>query len=47
MLKPQEEWTTLDTKNVQNNTKSIHTLYCTLDINEFNKISGCETVKEI
>ena len=25
----------------------MHTLYCALDVNEFNRISGCETAKEI
>ncbi|XP_057496707.1 uncharacterized protein LOC130781518, partial [Actinidia eriantha] len=47
VTKPQKEWTTVDTKDVQNNAKAIHTLYCALDVNEFNRISGCETAKEI
>ena len=46
-IKTQEEWTPLDTKDVQNNAKAIHTLYCALDVNEFNRIFGCETAKEI
>ena len=45
--KPQDEWTFLDVNDVQNNVKAIHTLYCALDMNEFNRISGCETTKEI
>ena len=45
--KPQNEWTPIDVKDVQNNVKVIHTLYCALDINEFNRISGCEKAKEI
>ena len=47
VTKPQKEWTIVDTKDVQNNAKAIHTLYCALDVNEFNRISGCETAKEI
>ena len=46
-LKPQDEWTPLDIKDVLNNTKPIYTLYCELDVNEFNRISGCKTAKEI
>ena len=45
--KPQNEWSPIDVKDVQNNVKVIHTLYCALDINEFNRISGCEKAKEI
>ena len=47
VLKPQDEWTHLETKDVQNNTKIIHTLYYNLDVNEFNRISVCETTKKI
>ena len=28
VLKPQGEWTPLDTKNMQNNAKAIYILYC-------------------
>ena len=45
--KPKNEWTPMDIKDVQNNAKAMHTLYCALDVNEFNRISGCETAKEI
>ena len=45
--KPQNEWTPLDVKDVQNNAKAIHTLYCALDVNEFNRISRCEMAKKI
>ena len=45
--KPQNEWTPIDVKDVQNNAKAIHTLYCALDVNKFNRISGCETAKKI
>ena len=47
VVKPQNEWIPLDTKDVQNNAKVIHTLYFALDVNEFNIISRCETAKEI
>ena len=30
-----------------NNAKAVHTLYCTLDMNEFIRISRCEIAKEI
>ena len=46
-VKPQDDGKPFDTKNLQNNDKAIHTLYCALDINEFNRISDCETAKEI
>ena len=36
VIKPQNKQTPLDVKYVQNNAKAIHTLYCALDINEFN-----------
>ena len=47
ILKPQDEWTPLDTKDIQNNVKTIRTLYYALDVNEFNRISICEIAKEI
>ena len=47
VLKPQNEWTPLDTKNMQNNAKAIHIVYCVLDANEYNRVSGCETAKKI
>ena len=47
VLKPQDEWTPLDKKNAQNNAKTIHALYCVLDVNEYNRISGWETTKEM
>ena len=45
VVKSQDEWIATDTKNMQHNAKAIHTLYCALDVNEFNRISGCETAK--
>ena len=47
VVKSQNEWTPLNTKDVQINAKAIHTLYCALDVNEFNRISRYETAKEI
>ena len=38
---------TLVYKDVQNNAKAIHNLYCALDINEFNRISGFKMAKKI
>ena len=38
VAKPQNKWTPLNTKDVQNNAKAIHTLYCAFDVNEFNRI---------
>ena len=46
VIKTQDEWTPQDTKDAQNNAKAIHILYCALDVNKFNRISGCETEKE-
>ena len=46
-MKAKDEWKIMDTKNVKNNAKSIHTLYSALDVNEVNRISGCEIAKEI
>ena len=46
-VKTQDEWTPLETKDVQNNAKAIHPIYCALDVNKFNRISGCETAKKI
>ena len=37
----------MDTKDLQNNAKTIHTLYCVFYVNEFNRIFDCETAKEI
>ena len=47
VLKSQDELTPLDTNDVQNNAKVIHTLYCDLDVNEFNRIFVRETAKKI
>ena len=47
VLKSQDEWTPLNTMNIKNNTKAIHTLYCILNVNEFNRIFICETTKKI
>ena len=41
-MKSQNEWTPLDIKDVQNNDKAIHILYCALDVNNFNRIFKCE-----
>ena len=46
-MKPQNEWTPLNVNDVQSNAKAIHTLYCALYLNEFNRISDCKMAKEI
>ena len=47
VIKIHDEWIPQGTKDVQNNAKAIHTLYCALDVNEFNRISCCEMAKKI
>ena len=48
-LKPKlkSEWTDMDMKKVQLNFKAMNTLHCALNIEEFNRISTCESAKEI
>ena len=45
--KLRNEWTDAETKKVQKNFKAINTLYCALNITEFNRISTCESANEI
>lgn len=45
--KKEEEWSTLDISNMEQNAKAMNILYCALDSNEFNRVSACETAKEI
>ena len=46
-LKHRSEWTDIDMKKVQLNFKAMNTLHCALNIKEFNRISTCESAKEI
>ena len=45
--KKEEEWNEDDFKLLQLNFKAMNLLYSALDTNEFNRISTCETAKEI
>ena len=45
--KLRSEWTDVDMKKVQLNFKAMNTLHCALNITEFNRISSCESAKEI
>ena len=46
-LKHRSEWTDIDMKKVQLNFKAMNTLHYALNIEEFNRISTCESTKEI
>ena len=45
--KVRSEWTELEIKKVQVNSKAINTFHCALNPMEFNRISMCKTAKEI
>ena len=45
--KAESEWDENDERMAQLNAKSMNLLYYALDANEFNRISGCISVKEI
>ena len=45
--KPEEDWDENDMKMDELNVKAMNLLYCALDSNEFNRISTCNTAKEI
>jgi hypothetical protein len=47
IAKDEMEWTNEEVKRVQINCKAINMLHCALDANEFNRVSGCESAKEI
>ena len=47
VIKTEEEWDKDDSRLIQLNAKAINMLYCALDANEFNRISACESAKEI
>jgi hypothetical protein len=46
-LKDEKDWDDADLKLMSLNSKAMNVLYCALDANEFNRISGCDTAKEI
>ena len=45
--KPEGEWDEFDKKMTQLNAKIMNILYYALDVNEFNHIFTCNSVKEI
>jgi len=45
--KSEEEWDERDSRLIQLNAKAINMLYCALNANEFNRISACESAKEM
>ena len=45
--KPESTWDENDLKMLQSNSKAMNILYCALDANEYNRISSCESAKEI
>ena len=47
VLKPKEEWNVRDRRNFQLNAKTIFTLQCAMDRNEYNRICQCKSAKEI
>ena len=47
ILKPKMEWDEHDRKLAQLNAKAMNVLYCSLDANEFNRISVCISAKKI
>lgn len=42
-----EDWNNDDLAKIKDNAAAINFLHCTLDTNEFNKVSRCETAQEI
>ena len=45
--KPKDQYTSTDWEKLTKNSKAKHILYCDLDANEYNRISTCETAKQI
>ncbi|GAV76239.1 UBN2 domain-containing protein [Cephalotus follicularis] len=46
-LKPENEFNDNDFRMLQLNSKSKHVLFCAVGPNEFNRISSCDTAKEM
>ncbi|GAV73336.1 hypothetical protein CFOL_v3_16822 [Cephalotus follicularis] len=46
-LKPENEFNVNDFKMIQLNSKAKHILFCGVGPNEFNRISSCDTAKEL
>ena len=47
IVKLESEWNETDVKLIELNCKVMSSLYCALDPNEFNRVSGCDSAKEI
>ncbi|KAH1121376.1 hypothetical protein J1N35_004536 [Gossypium stocksii] len=47
VIKKEDEWDEVDIKMVQLNAKTMHTIFCALGPNEYNKVSLCDNTKEI
>ena len=45
--KPKQEWDEYDRRNFQLNVKTIYTLQCFMNRNEYNRIFQCKLAKEI
>ncbi|RCU35065.1 hypothetical protein DVA81_18140, partial [Acinetobacter baumannii] len=45
--KPKKDWNADERRKVELNTKALTCMYCALDPNIFNQISGCESAKEV
>ncbi|KAK8348718.1 hypothetical protein V6Z12_A06G098100, partial [Gossypium hirsutum] len=45
--KSKNEWNEEDRKNMQQNTKAMHTLFCALGPDEYSRVSSCSNTKEI
>jgi hypothetical protein len=47
LVKLESEWNETDVKLIELNCKAMSTLYCALDSIEYNRVSGCDSAKEI
>ena len=45
--KPKKEWDEHDRRNFQLKAKTVYTLQCSMDRNEYNRICQCKSVKNI
>ncbi|GAV78862.1 DUF4219 domain-containing protein, partial [Cephalotus follicularis] len=45
--KPEDEFNVNDFRMLQLNSKAKHVLFCTMGPNEFNRISSCDSAKEM
>ena len=45
--KPKDQYTSADWEKLTKNSRAKYILYCGLDANEYNRISACDTAKQI